>query len=78
MSCFWSVFSYVRSQLRHKSASLSDIKNAIYNLTSDVTVMSPEMELAPNLLTISVRYSGGCVQGFAFLRLCVAKILREK
>ena len=75
MSYASDLYSVMR---RHKVAKLSDMKNAIYDLTSDVTVTSSEMGLATNLYIISAWYSDKCVQNFAYLRSRFAEILREK
>ena len=64
--------------MRMQNNLTSDMENAVYNLTSDVTVTSSEIGSSLNLHITSDRYSGMCVQSFAFLRLCVAEILREK
>ena len=56
------------------------MKKAIYNLTSDVIVMSSEIGLAPNLHTTPIgRQVGVCVKFYRYLvSLHVAEILSEK
>ena len=53
---------YIRSHI--SDISWGNWESQIHNLTSDVTVTSFQMKSTPNLNTISVRYSGSCVQSF--------------
>ena len=63
---FLTVPTQLHDITTHKVTSFSDMKNAIYDLISHITVMSAEMGLALNLHTYSAWFSGKCIMHAKF------------